>query len=167
MHLRTMQQHLPWTIPYSEKFEDNKSSYADMQHALMHIVKSAGIIAGLIDQYDHGEQPDYSFPEIRKRTCDFVMCALRIANTAPNGAFDLQSAVLNRMSSVNNTDIRDLDIALTNTEILMYVLGWQGGTIHQLSKELGVKDDVILDANADKMRELIALAQMIRNKREK
>lgn len=54
---------------------------------------------------------------------------------------------------------------LTNTEVLMYVLGWQGGTLHQLAETLGIKDDVILDANADKMRELIALAQMIRNQR--
>lgn len=48
---------------------------------------------------------------------------------------------------------------MTNTEILMFILGWQGGTIHQLSKALGVADTLILDADNDAMQELCRLAQ--------
>lgn len=52
--------------------------------------------------------------------------------------------------------------ALTNTEALMFILGWQGGTIHQLSRELGVETTEILFANNEKMNELARLAQQKR-----
>lgn len=52
---------------------------------------------------------------------------------------------------------------LTNTETLFFILGWQGGTIHQLSKTLGVEADEILYAGYEEMQELCRLAQQKRN----
>lgn len=106
LDLKTLQHNLPWTVPYSEQFEKEKSEHADMQHALIHIVKSAGIIAGMIDKADHGEQDAFHRMNLKARTADFVMCALRIANTAPGKPFDLEDAVLERMKMCNFVDIR-------------------------------------------------------------
>lgn len=48
---------------------------------------------------------------------------------------------------------------LTNTEVLCFVLGWQGGTIHQVADALNVSSDEILDADHDKMTDLCRKAQ--------
>lgn len=48
---------------------------------------------------------------------------------------------------------------LSNTEVLLFILGYQGGTIHQLAKELGVKDTTILNADYEIMQGLCRLAQ--------
>ena len=48
---------------------------------------------------------------------------------------------------------------LSNTEILIFIVGWQGGTVHQLAQHLGVATRVILDANYDEMQDLMRLAQ--------
>jgi hypothetical protein len=109
MNLSTMQQKLPWTVPYSGNFDFTKPyrPHADIEHTLIHIVKSAGILAGLIDQADHAAN-DYEYQKIwqsldvGKRTADFVICAIRIANVAPNGPFDLEQAVIKCMESVNS-----------------------------------------------------------------
>jgi hypothetical protein len=36
---------------------------------------------------------------------------------------------------------------LTNLEKACYILGWQGGTVHQVARKLGVTIDLILNAN--------------------
>ncbi len=54
-------------------------------------------------------------------------------------------------------------IGLTNTEILMYALGWQGGTIHQVSQAIGVDDQAILDATPDELRGYVRYAHGYRN----
>lgn len=102
MQLREMQENLPWTIPYSEAFQMGKQEYSDLQHALIHIIKSAGILAARIDRADHGDTDAFAadLAEIHNRTADFVMCALRIANTAPI-PFDLETAVILRIEAVN------------------------------------------------------------------
>lgn len=48
---------------------------------------------------------------------------------------------------------------MTNTEILCFVLGWQGGTVHQVAATLGVAVDDVIIATPEKMRELCRLAQ--------
>lgn len=81
---------------------------------------------------------------------------------------------------------------ITNTEILMFIMGWQGGTIHQVVEELSKKyqeinpnsDSIkelfyggkngclgdwmslILDANYDQMQDLMRLAQRVRCERD-
>lgn len=49
---------------------------------------------------------------------------------------------------------------MTNLEILIFVLGWQGGTIHQVRDMLNVSNiSDILDATPDDMRILCRRAQ--------
>lgn len=51
---------------------------------------------------------------------------------------------------------------LSNTEVLCFVLGWQGGTVHQVARCLpGVSVSDILDADAEQMRYLMRLAQQV------
>lgn len=48
---------------------------------------------------------------------------------------------------------------MSNTAILCFVLGWQGGTIYQVAKEIGCKTDEILDADYEAIGELCRKAQ--------
>lgn len=52
---------------------------------------------------------------------------------------------------------------MNNTEILCFVLGWQGGTVHQVSQKLNISITEILDANPEQMRELCRKAQQVRS----
>ena len=49
-----------------------------------------------------------------------------------------------------------------NTEILMFIIGWQGGTIHQLADAMGVPTWRIMNATYDDMQDLMRLAQQKR-----
>ncbi len=51
---------------------------------------------------------------------------------------------------------------LSNMEILCFVLGWQGGTIHQVAQLLDVTNQLILDADYEVMQWLCRLAQLRR-----
>lgn len=51
---------------------------------------------------------------------------------------------------------------LTNTEILCYVLGWQGGTVYEVAKVIGTSPDSILNADDERLRFLCRLAQKAR-----
>lgn len=55
--------------------------------------------------------------------------------------------------------------ALTNTHALCFVLGWQGGTVHQVARELGVNTQDILTADYDRMGELCRKAQQVKQER--
>ena len=46
-----------------------------------------------------------------------------------------------------------------NAVVLMFVRGWQGGTIHQIAAELGVEVSDIVTADADRMGVLMRDAQ--------
>lgn len=52
--------------------------------------------------------------------------------------------------------------SISNTEILMFILGWQGGTIHQLADAMGVPNWRIMNATYDDMQDLMRLAQQKR-----
>lgn len=54
---------------------------------------------------------------------------------------------------------------LTNTEILMFVIGWQGGTVHQVASAIGISVQDILDADGDRMRDYVRRAQEVKNYR--
>lgn len=54
--------------------------------------------------------------------------------------------------------------SMTNTETLLFVLGYQGGTIHALARELDVSTDYILNADNERMGDLCRLAQNIKRK---
>ncbi len=55
--------------------------------------------------------------------------------------------------------------SMTLTEILCFVLGWQGGTIHLVSKELGVPTEVIMEADYPTMGWLCRLAQVVAHRK--
>ncbi len=67
---------------------------------------------------------------------------------------------------------------ITNTEILQFICGWQGGTIHQLVNALNsvkhpfvrfdkpITDTEILEADYDRMQDLMRQAQMVRISKE-
>lgn len=48
---------------------------------------------------------------------------------------------------------------MPNTHVLCFVLGWQGGTIHQVAKLLGVTTSDICNADYDRMGDLCRMAQ--------
>lgn len=50
-------------------------------------------------------------------------------------------------------------ISVPNSIVLMFVRGWQGGTIHQIAAELGVTPIEIERADMERMGELMRLAQ--------
>ena len=55
---------------------------------------------------------------------------------------------------------------MTNCEILCFVLGWQGGTVHQVAQELNTTTDAVINASPKEMRELCRKALGLRNKRQ-
>jgi hypothetical protein len=56
---------------------------------------------------------------------------------------------------------------MKNLEILLAVLGWQGGTVHQVARTLGLNAFQIINANRKDMQEYCREAEKIRNKEQK
>ena len=102
--IRELQTSLPWTIRYSRDFRAAPVTHKDMAHALHHVSKAAGHLHGLADDMDHDREVAND-PTLRERygkyVADLVVCALRIANTFPSGAVDLQQAVQQRIEEKN------------------------------------------------------------------
>jgi hypothetical protein len=48
---------------------------------------------------------------------------------------------------------------MTNLETLIKAMGYQGGTVHQVARDLGVVADDILNANTRQMRDLLKIAR--------
>lgn len=55
--------------------------------------------------------------------------------------------------------VESTDQVVTNTEILMFISGWQGGTVHQIAEHLGVSITAIMLADYEDMQRLMRLAQ--------
>lgn len=51
--------------------------------------------------------------------------------------------------------------SLSNTAVLCFVLGWQGGTIHLVAQALDVTTTDIFNADAQRMGELCRIAQSV------
>ena len=103
--LADLQVSLPWTGHYHHDFRSNPQTHKDFDHALLHVIKSAGRLASIINEAEHGGYPwdNLEFREpVENNIADFVICALRMANTCPDGVIDLQSAVERRISTKNN-----------------------------------------------------------------
>ncbi len=102
--LRALQKALPWSIAYSLPFlaASTDLDHLDAQHALLHIYKSMGKLSGLFEKLDHGNDPtDDAVNDVPNLVADLVICALRIANVAPWGRFDLADAVKHRLEVRN------------------------------------------------------------------
>lgn len=106
--IREFQTKLPWTIRYSQDFRSSPATHKDFAHALHHVSKAAGKLHGLADDMDH-DREIANDPTLRERygkyVADFVVCALRMANTFPGGVLDLQTAVHERIESKNEAKL--------------------------------------------------------------
>jgi hypothetical protein len=104
MALSQIQKQLPWGKFYSEEFKLMNSPSKDFQHALWHVTKALGKLAGIIDDADHG---DTSFPraDVEKYLADIVICAVRAASVNPSGSIDIGEAVVGRIESKNEVKL--------------------------------------------------------------
>ncbi len=103
--IRELQSGLPWTAHYHRDFRSSPQTHKDFGHALLHIHKAGGKLAAIIDDAEHAGF-DFADPakraEVEKYIADMVICALRMANTCPDGVVDLQRAVETRLAAKNN-----------------------------------------------------------------
>ena len=53
--------------------------------------------------------------------------------------------------------------AVPNSIVLMFIFGWQGGTVHQVAETLNVSVLDILNADFDRMQDLMRMAQIRRD----
>ena len=54
-------------------------------------------------------------------------------------------------------------MTVTNLTALIFAMGRQGGTIHQVATDLGLKPEEILNADEEKMEEYLRMAQRLNN----
>lgn len=110
MSLRELQDNQPWSTQpktmYNEAFGQSTIVHKDFQHALVHVVKAAGNLSGVINDSEHSavdQLADWQLSryKIQDWVADLVICAMRMANTCPTGKFDLESAVLARTKEKN------------------------------------------------------------------
>ena len=103
--IRELQTELPWTAHYHRDFRASPTTHKDFAHALLHIHKAGGKLAGILDEAEHGgcgwANPD-NRADLSKYDADIVICALRLATTCPDGQIDLQRIVEDRLISKNN-----------------------------------------------------------------
>lgn len=79
---------------YSPAFRASAVPHKNFQHAFLHVVKVLGKFAPMIDDADHtGDVSVFKYKDLRKYVADLVICAARMANTAPDGPFNLADAV--------------------------------------------------------------------------
>jgi len=103
--IRELQSSLPWTAHYHKDFRSSPMTHKDFQHGLLHIFKAGGKLASIINDAEHGGyawENTSNRAEIEKYVADMVICALRMANTCPDGVIDLQAAVETRLIAKNN-----------------------------------------------------------------
>lgn len=103
--IREMQSGLPWTGHYHRDFRSTPMTHKDFAHGLLHVHKAGGKLAAIVNDAEHGGV-DWASADVRadvsKYIADFVVCALRMANTCPEGVIDLQKAVEDRIAGKNN-----------------------------------------------------------------
>lgn len=103
--IRELQSSLPWTGHYHRDFRATPMTHKDFGHALLHVHKAGGKLAAIVNAAEHGGIDWADVPtrtEIGKYLADFVICALRMANTCPDGIIDLQDATEQRLEAKNN-----------------------------------------------------------------
>lgn len=104
--LRQLQGELPklWTNEfYSKQFRESPSEYKDFEHAILHVTKTLGKLACLVEEADHQGAKEHSSPayfpkaDVEKYLADLVICTIRMAIKNPTGAIDLEKAILARI----------------------------------------------------------------------
>lgn len=87
-----------WTSQnYSEQFRKSRSEYKHFDHTLKHIRKAAQELENLTEEADHSGFSTFEPSTVRKYVSDIVISAIRLANVAPSGVFDLEDAVFTRI----------------------------------------------------------------------
>lgn len=94
-----------WTLEsYSAEFlASGPPARRDITHALLHVTKAMGRIAGLVDELDHGRKVGWH--ELMPFVADLVICAARITNVIPD-AVDLGRAVAGRLDAKRREHVR-------------------------------------------------------------
>jgi hypothetical protein len=86
-----------WTNElYSERFNASLLTHKDFDHALKHVFKAAGRLLEMTEEADHGGSM-FEIPAVEKYIADLVICAVRLANVAPNGPVDVETVVFDRI----------------------------------------------------------------------
>lgn len=112
--IRELQSSLPWTGHYHRDFRSTPMVHKDFAHALLHIHKAGGMLAAVVNDAEHGGH-DFDHATVGKYVADMVICALRMANTCPNGVLDLQRAVEDRIIG-KNAELGDVALTLAQAE---------------------------------------------------
>lgn len=109
MTIKDLQVKLPWTIKYSTDFRSSPVTHKDFAHGLTHVGKACGRLHEFVDNMDHDRNTAVEFQknkeEYAKYIADLVVCALRMANTFPGGAIDLEQEVINRIQNKNGVPL--------------------------------------------------------------
>jgi hypothetical protein len=103
--IRELQTQLPWTVHYHHDFRASPMAHKDFGHALLHVMKAAGKLAAVVNDAEHGGSA-FTPDEVDRYVADFVVCALRMANTCPGRTIDLQRAVEDRIEGKNQAELR-------------------------------------------------------------
>jgi hypothetical protein len=86
-----------WTDElYSEQFRVSPSKYKHFDHALKHVLKASVKLLEMTEEADHGGS-FFEIPAVEKYVADLLICAVRLANVAPNGALNLEKIVFDRI----------------------------------------------------------------------
>lgn len=101
--IREFQATLPWGAhEYGQPFRARTDPQRDAHHALLHVHKAGGKLAGLLDDLDHNDEVvalgGLRDHDAGKYLADLLICALRVANTWPGGPIDLSAALERRLA---------------------------------------------------------------------
>jgi hypothetical protein len=96
--LSLLQRGLHFGMKYSASYAADPRKHKHVAHALVHLTKAVGKIAGVVDELDHHDDAQGSLgpstrPVVAKALADLVICATRIAREYPGGPIDLDAAV--------------------------------------------------------------------------
>lgn len=113
--IRHVQKHQPWTVPYGDRFNGATLWIPHLfgTHTALHVVKTAGKIAAVFEQLDHGRgkavAEDISPEQVRviaDMSADLLTAALRFANLY---GFDLAANLEERVRETNGVSWPEVD----------------------------------------------------------
>jgi hypothetical protein len=109
--LRVLQERMPWGAhDYTAQFQARGDEHRDANHATLHVLKAAGKLAAVVEEFDHtepfsqsndperGHDAEALQAQAAKALADLVICAARIADRWPGGPLDLGAAVVQRIA---------------------------------------------------------------------
>lgn len=112
--IRELQSSLPWTGHYHRDFRTTPMAHKDFAHGLLHVQKAAGKLAAVVNDAEHGGH-EFEHQAVAPYIADLVICALRMANTCPNGVIDLQRWTEERITG-KNAELGDVAVRLRAKE---------------------------------------------------